>query len=457
MRHLYFPLIVLAAWLVWGCDSFVAPPAAGADPALQVAETVYKGLVDPLFESTAGAKAVALGDIDNDGLMDVVSISSESQPVQIHLRNAATGAFDLISIAGGGPLAIMEDVALADFNGDGKLDIAVLVHDTGLVVPDDWQEDKIAALVLLIQGADPRNPADWTQVDSYRAYGQKPLCALEPPGASSCDMFMLSGIVGATDMEVGDFTNDGLPDVMVICNRRDKPQDPVTKFVYLFANPGAALAADDAQWHRQVVAADAPDFARLGSADLDKDGSLDAILTMPTGKSFNISWLRNVANGTFWERVFLAQHQNGGNVIAGGDIDGDGHVDVAAGSAELLSVQWFRNPGPAWLQASSPQIPWEVYNLAQISGAKIDQVQLADLNGDGRLDCFLTAEGTAFAFYRGSDVEQAWTGSAMFLADPPGTIGRVGFLEVNNAGLIDIIAPVDRAGVSQDQIVIFWR
>jgi len=455
MKYMFLSLLVAMPFA--GCVATEDAADSASDPANAIAPTVYKDIVDPLFESTAGAKAVALGDINGDGLMDVASISSESQPVQIHLRNADTGRFDQISIAGGGPLAVMEDVGLADFNGDGKLDIAVLVNDTGLAVPQSWEEDKIAALVVLLQGPDPRNAADWTQVDSMNAYVLNPLCALDPPGASACDMFMLSGTVGATDMEVADFSNDGLGDVMVVCNRRTKPDNPAVKYVYLFISPGAALAADQANWHRLVVTVDAPDLARLASADIDEDGSLDAVLTMPTGKSYNISWLRNIANATLWDRVFLAQHQNGGNAIDVGDINGDGHVDVAAGGAALNSVQWFKSPGPQWLTLSSPQVPWEVYNLVESQEGEIDHVRLFDLNNDGTLDCFVSADGKAYDYYRGADVEQIWTGAAMFGTDPYGEIGRVGFLDVNEAGFVDILAPIDREGVSQDQIVIFWR
>jgi len=46
----------------------------------------------------------------------------------------------------------MQTIAWRTFNGDGKLDIAVLVNDTSYAVPTAWQQDKIGALVLLIQG-----------------------------------------------------------------------------------------------------------------------------------------------------------------------------------------------------------------------------------------------------------------------------------------------------------------
>ena len=203
----------------------------------QTAPTFIPDTVNPRFEATAGAKAVAIGDIDNNGTTDIASISYESQPVQIHLLNATTGKFETISIAGGAPLAIMQTIALADFNQDGKLDIAVLVNDTSYVVPQPWQQDKIGALVLLIQGANPRNPSDWTQVDAFL---QPVSCFVDAP-PSACDMMDGTSDVGMTDMTVADFTNDGYTDVALLCNKRDKA-DAGTKFVYLYPNPGPRMS-----------------------------------------------------------------------------------------------------------------------------------------------------------------------------------------------------------------------
>jgi hypothetical protein len=68
-----------------------------------------------------------------------------------------------------------------------------------------------------------------------------------------------------------------------------------------------------------------------------------------------------------------------------GDIDGDGHVDlVLPAGIRLPEIEWWRNPG-----AASGSGVWEKRPLGRtINMAKM--IELADVNGDGRLDVVAT-------------------------------------------------------------------
>jgi len=444
----------------WLQNPLISPPGTDLSRIpTYMSDLVRPDLIDPLFESTAGASAVALGDINNDGLVDAVSVSDESQTVQIHLMNAETGVFNpAINIAGGGPLARMNDVELVDLNADGKLDIVVLVEDSGFAPPSGVR--KIGALVLLIQGANPEIASTWTQVD----FLGDPREFLEDPDPNDADVIVpihtfrfFNNNASLTDMVIGDFTGDGLPDIVVASN--EDPQPPHT-YIYLFPNPGAASVTDPSLWSRTIIESNAPDFGRLDVGDIDLDGDLDVVVSVPTAKTLNLHWLENRNNGTVWVQRVISQQQDGAEVLAVGDIDNDGDLDVVACSATARLTQWFRNPGPAAL-LSGAQVPWEVFTIGELGGVPgvIDQVRLVDLNGDGVLDAFVTlydsqnALGSIYGFQAQTDLEDGWEA---FQIDATGAhYGRVAFHDFDGNGRLDFLAPLNYPGLTDDRIAFY--
>ncbi len=412
-------------------------PADIAGPRYRVSQ------LDPLFEATAGARAVRIVDVDRDGLNDVVSISSESQTVQIHLRNAVTRLFETSVIAGGAPLSRMTDVEVADFNQDLRPDLAVLVENTGYAPPSGVS--RIGAVVLLFQGADATNVNQWTQISLA---------------------FTLNGSGGLTDLAVGDFDGVNGPDVLILSNEvADNQGDPDT-FARLFFNPGAALATTPGAWVNADIDADIADMVSVDVRDIDQDGDWDAVIGVPSAASFNVRWLENplipagvaAARAGDWTPHMIGQQAGGADVVAIGDIDEDGDLDAAVGHTAFGLVQWFRNPGADTLRQETRPVPWEVFNIGSISGsAAINQLQLLDIDGDGHLQCFITASGRAYGFKRQQNVEDYWAMYAIFNTDPVAVIGVIDIDDLNADGLLDFVAPLDRDGLTRDQFVLFTR
>ncbi len=396
-------------------------------------------LLDPLLEQTAGATVVRLADMNQDGAIDFVTGSSESQPVQLHLRNPAGLEYTTISVAGGGPIARMNNLHIADFDGDGNLDIAVLINDTGFVpVPTATLR---GAVVLLFAPPDPSDALLWTTVTIDATF-------VLPEDSTSM-----------TDFAIADFDGINGPDIALISNEIDD-----NKVIYLYPNPGGANARNGVQWVQALIEADAVVGAAIRATDVDLDGDTDLVAAFPTAKTFNVRWLRNplVESGVgavtagVWSRQFVGQQEGGADLVDIGDIDGDGDVDVGVGSVAFGLVQWFENPGAAAVGVQG--FPWQVFNIVQLEGGfAMNQIQLVDLDLNGTLDLYLTANGNVVGAERRAEFRDFWTPFNVLSTDPVAVIGISAFADVNADGLLDIIAPLDREGLTRDQVVVFTR
>jgi hypothetical protein len=134
-RHSRSRVSLLAVGLLAGCATApAAPPAdvASTPTVARAADGRWISWVEHRIDDEGlsglplrGADGLKLADIDRDGLEDVVSAHEDSRHVRIAFRSKDLRRWTSVTVAEGDEADTAEDVAIADLNGDGWLDVLI--------------------------------------------------------------------------------------------------------------------------------------------------------------------------------------------------------------------------------------------------------------------------------------------------------------------------------------------
>jgi hypothetical protein len=282
------------------------------------------------------------GDFNGDDNLDLAALSrsSEGLQVQVFLGNGDRTFQAPRSTVVGSSALIPKQMVAGDFDGDGKLDLAVLYEDTASGHGQSF------VTVLLGNGDGTFRVTDTHQV------------------APASDRILASGLAA------GDFNGDGHLDLVetnsdgtvnvLLGNGDGSFQDPVA--LHLGGNPSSVAAAD-----------------------LRGNGITDLIVTSTGPTDPGVSVLLGNGDGTFRAPVRYQVGTGAGSVLVG-DFNGDGIPDLAVISAgHTASV--LRGNGDGTFQDP----------VSYLAGDTPTSLVAADFNGDGALDL-------ATANFRSNDV-----------------------------------------------------
>jgi len=310
---------------------------------------------------------VAVGDFNRDGQLDLVTVNSTNDNVSILLGNAGGGgtfAAAVIFAVGARP----QSVTIADFNGDGRLDLAVVSNeDNNVSILLGNGSGAFAAAGNFATGNSPQSVA----VGDFNGDGRADLAVAN---SADANVSILLGIgdgafaaavnftvgVGPLSVAVSDFNGDGRPDLAVANNNRGNVSILLGSAAGTFA-PAVNFAVGD-----RPVSVVVGDFNGDGRPDL-------AVASIGAGTGISI--LLGRANGTFAPAI---QNLPGFSTqfIAVGDFNGDGRLDLAAtdfnrGDLSILPGNGNGTFGPA-------------VRAAFVSNAR--PLVAGDFNGDGTPD-----------------------------------------------------------------------
>jgi len=233
---------------------------------------------------------VVVGDLDKNGLPDVVTSNRDSDNVSVLLNNTGVLAGGVTYPAGLEPRGL----ALGHFNNDTFLDLAIAAHDSRQVsVLLNDGDGTFAAPITLSLGPD-----------------------LRPVGVVAAD-----------------FDRDGAMDIAVSAS------GDALNVATVFRRTGSGTFAA-----RKSFPVGGVNPEGIVAADFDVDGLLD--LATADQDSAQVSVLRNLGNTTFDTAVELAVGMTPGPLVAA-DLDGDASDDLVSANRDSnnVSVLINRNSG----------------------------------------------------------------------------------------------------------------
>lgn len=193
-------------------------------------------------------------------------------------------------------------------------------------------------------------------------------------------------------------------------------------------------------------------------ADVDHDGDFDLFvgtgaLIWPVNVGGNVHWYRNVGTSehpefTLVTNQFADIHVemfNSRPVFA--DIDDDGDLDLFVGSGGG-KIQFYRNEGTA----TAHDYALETETFAGIELERGGQVELADIDGDGDLDLFVTESYGNIRFYRNAGTVtnakfELVTEHFAYLLNDVGAVSAPAFADIDDDGDFDLFVGREFGGI----------
>jgi hypothetical protein len=365
LRRAALALAPLSLLLLSGCGpTEVAKASLAAQPAV-VADTnrFSRQSIGNPFEGKPWISHVNVADLDRDGRNDILACDDKLNGV-VWLRQTAPGSFSESTLMATLPSPV--HVEAVDLDGDGDLDL--LVACMGEVFPNN---DKIGSVIILendgrqnftkhviaeriarvtdIRAGDFDGDGRLDLAVAQFGYDQGEIRWMRNLGGWQFESKILLNLSGTINVCVADLNGDRTPDIVALVSQQWEE-------IHLFENDGKGNFAG-----KIIFGSTNEDYGSSGLSlcDLNRDGKPDLLYTNGDGFAYadpgkrpwhGVQWLENVGGGNF--RYHRIGDLAGAYAPVGVDLEGRGVMDIVCTSGfndwknpQAVALVAFRNDG----------------------------------------------------------------------------------------------------------------
>ncbi len=319
-----------------------------------------------ICSSGAGGTNVKLADLDGDGKLDIIVACSGSGVISC-LRNTSAGSLSFAAKRDLYPLAGAPEVAIADFDGDGRPDIAATTYGNSQVKIFRNNMTSVPSGIFPANFFGPTAVYDSFSVGSNSVAYPASIFAADFDKDGKIDLVTSNNFEGTvsvlrntsssgsftfephveflvggapTEVQASDIDGDGRPEIIVA--------DYYSATVSVFANNTTTGIVNSGSFDRVDIPTVDSSYG-LNLSDIDGDGRIDIIFSRGTANNIVVLKNTHVSGNPISSGSFTAnkKYSTGpGSEAQGfciGDMDGDTKPDIAVACFGTSSLAIFEN------------------------------------------------------------------------------------------------------------------